>query len=1258
MPLIRLELENFKSYLGRQTIGPFTRFTSVIGPNGAGKSNLMDAISFVLGVKARDLRGSQLKDLISKAAPGKRASVTAIFKEDAEAEDEPELRFCRSISPKGTSDYRLNGKAVKWEAYDRALQDINLLVKARNFLVFQGDVESVSTKTPRQLTDLFEQISTSDELRGAYDEAKKAKERAVEKHQFAQAKKRGFTAEKKQYKEQKDEAEAYKRMLAEHEDIKRQHVLWQLFHTEKEIKNTDAELTAASGELDKKGGRKKTIESQLAAKRKTIASKKNETALVDKRIKKQEVAINKMKTPYIKLRENIKNTKRHIAEAEDNLTKARNLHRNREEEVQELQQELATVEKSLARWEESVAAEGASDAVQLEDAQMAAYTDLKERVASDTAALQDELGGLKDHRRAASDKAAMVRDNVTELKTRKAQLERERAQLEHRCEKHEENHTKYRVSLRESQAKLERLQGEAQAAEAEQAETHAKLEGVVQALREAKADKHESARVRKFNEAVETMKRHFSGVHGKLIDLCSPVSQRYHVAITVIMGKNMDAVVVDTEKTAQECMKYLRDQRAGYGTFLPLDSIRVKDKDDRLRSLGGGTRLVRDVLEYEEGIERAIMYACGNAIVCENEAEARQLCYGGSTGLNVRKAVTVDGTIIKASGPIEGGLSGVQDKAQRWGEKQLDSLKRDRDSLQKRLTELRRKLRDKRDMEACKAHIKGAESRLKYAKADLDADRAKLKVTEEEVATVLKRIAALQPDLDEAEAEAAANEPEIARLNKAINEVTDKVFAAFCADIGVSDIREYEQTQLKRAEERAMRRAEYGKQIKHLRSQLSYEKGRDTQREVDNREELLSEQKDKLKDLKAEEARKTKEISEAQDALEGDLRQKGRKLASLVGDLEIEVKELKKHLSAHIKAMATLHKQVTVKEAHLDKLYASRHGYFKTCKIEEIGLPFVRGSLEDVADLDAAAAAASGGVSSPSSSQQTGAGSTGIMSSVDADRLDTEVARRIHDKESRIELDYSELNEDLIAIDNVEDLADVDLQFKNKLQDIALRLESLAPNMKAVERLDSAVERLKESADEFDSTLREARRAAADFERIKQERVERFMAAFAHVRGQIDRIYKDLTKSAVQPLGGTAYLSVENAEEPYMGGVKYNAMPPMKRFRDMDQLSGGEKTVAALALLFAIHSYQPAPFFVLDEVDAALDNINLTKVARYIEDRTGPDFQCIVISLKDSFYERANSLVGIYRDQELDTSKTLTVDLSQYAEEEEEMLGQ
>jgi energy-coupling factor transporter ATP-binding protein EcfA2 len=95
----------------------------------------------------------------------------------------------------------------------------------------------------------------------------------------------------------------------------------------------------------------------------------------------------------------------------------------------------------------------------------------------------------------------------------------------------------------------------------------------------------------------------------------------------------------------------------------------------------------------------------------------------------------------------------------------------------------------------------------------------------------------------------------------------------------------------------------------------------------------------------------------------------------------------------------------------------------------------------------------------------------------------------------------------------------------------------------------------------------------------------------------------------------------------------------------MEHLSGGEKTMAALALLFSVHSYQPSPFFVLDEVDAALDNANVAKLVGYIRRNAGPGMQFIVISLKPGFFEGSETLVGVMRDQSINSSKTLTLDV-------------
>lgn len=189
---------------------------------------------------------------------------------------------------------------------------------------------------------------------------------------------------------------------------------------------------------------------------------------------------------------------------------------------------------------------------------------------------------------------------------------------------------------------------------------------------------------------------------------------------------------------------------------------------------------------------------------------------------------------------------------------------------------------------------------------------------------------------------------------------------------------------------------------------------------------------------------------------------------------------------------------------------------------------------------------------------------------------------------------------------------------------------------------------MKESKTDHEQAKETATKSAQAFLKVKTKRTKCFLEAYNHIEDSLKTIYTDMTKSSKHPLGGNAYLSLDDTEEPYKGGLKFNAMPPMKRFRDMDQLSGGEKTVAALSLLFAIHSFHPAPFFVMDEVDAALDNINLRKVCNYISQRSKTDFQCIVISLKDMFYEHSQSLVGICRDVASNSSNTLTLDLTKF----------
>ena len=172
----RLEVENFKSFGGRQVIA-FREFSCVIGPNGCGKSNLIDAICFAMGLHAKQLRGEQMKDLVwhtlgkdgEITSAAKSATVKVVYVVDDGEMDgvdgDQEVVFSRTISSTGATQYKIDGKEYSWDAYSKVLEEINIVTKARNFLVFQGDVEGLASKTSRDLLAHFEAFCGSGDLK-------------------------------------------------------------------------------------------------------------------------------------------------------------------------------------------------------------------------------------------------------------------------------------------------------------------------------------------------------------------------------------------------------------------------------------------------------------------------------------------------------------------------------------------------------------------------------------------------------------------------------------------------------------------------------------------------------------------------------------------------------------------------------------------------------------------------------------------------------------------------------------------------------------------------------------------------------------------------------------------------------------------------------------------------------------------------------------------------------------------------------------
>uniref|UniRef100_A0A8C2WTY1 Structural maintenance of chromosomes protein n=1 Tax=Cyclopterus lumpus TaxID=8103 RepID=A0A8C2WTY1_CYCLU len=1184
-----IEIENFKSYKGRQIIGPFHKFTAIIGPNGSGKSNLMDAISFVLAEKTSNLRVKTLKDLIHGAPVGKpaanRAFVSMVYQED-NGEDRS---FTRAIIG-SSSEYRINSKVVGLPEYSEELEKLGILIKARNFLVFQGAVESIAMKNPKERTALFEEISRSGDLAQEYDRRKKEMVKAEEDTQFNYHRKKNIAAERKEAKQEKEEAERYQRLKDEVARASVQLQLFKLYHNETEIEKLNKELSQRNKEIDKDRKKMDHVEEELKDKKKELGRLMREQQTIEKEIKEKDSELNQKRPQYIKAKENTSHKIKKLEAARKSLQNAQKMYKKRKGDMDELDKEMKAVELAKQDFEERMEEEAQSQGQDLTLEENQQYHRLKEEASKRAATLAQELEKFNRDQKADQDRLDLEERKKVETEAKIKQKIREIEENQKRIEKLED----YITTSRYGQKRMEEeLTEEVESAKRRIDEINTELNQVMEQLGDARIDRQENSRQQRKAEIMESIKRLYPGsVYGRLIDLCQPTQKKYQIAVTKVLGKNMDAIIVDSEKTGRDCIQYIKEQRGEPETFLPLDYLEVKPTDEKLRELRGA-KLVIDVIRYEPPhIKKALQYACGNALVCENVEDARRIAFGGPYR---HKTVALDGTLFQKSGVISGGASDLKAKARRWDEKAVDNPS----------VISGRKEAELRQVQS-QAH--GLQMRLKYSQSDLEQTKTRhLSLNMQEKSKLESELANFGPRINDIKRIIQSREKEINDLRDRMNLVEDEVFIEFCKEIGVRNIREFEEEKVKRQNEIAKKRLEFETQKTRLGIQVDYEKNqlKEDQEKVMMWEQTVKKDEAEIERLKKEEHRHMKIIDETMAQLQ-DLKNQHLTKKSEVNDKNHDMEEIRKKLGGANKSVAAnLQKEVTAIETKLEQKRSDRHNLLQACKMQDIRLPLRSGTMDDI-------------------SQGERTSSTVLA------------------KEALIEIDYGNLSEDLKVGRTQEEIkAETNTlqQRLNEQQSILQRIS--APNMKAMEKLESVRDKFQETSDAHII----AKKAKQAFEQIKKERFDRFNNCFESVATNIDEIYKALSRNS----SAQAFLGPENPEEPYLDGINYNCVAPGKRFRPMDNLSGGEKTVAALALLFAIHSYKPAPFFVLDEIDAALDNTNIGKVANYIKDQSVLNFQAIVISLKEEFYTKADSLIGVYPEQgDCVISKVLTFDLSQY----------
>jgi len=620
-------VDNFKSYRGRVQVGPFRKFTCVIGPNGAGKSNLMDAISFVLGVQARQLRSERLQELIYRTEgedPKKNqrtASVELIFKEDGE-EGENTLAFKRVITKKGQAIFQVNGEAHSQADYDKRLRGINILSKVRNFLVFQGDVEATAQRQGKELTAFFEQISGSEAYRADYERlaAEKAKKEDTARYLFM--KKRNAINEKKRVTQQKDEADNYHEIEGERCRLQEEFCLFRLHGIAQQLEDSGSACAEAAADQERQRllveeGRQSLEVAERECAQAHLATGQAEQALALARGK-----LEKLMPQHVAAKSKLAFLHRQARELSEIAEKDGQKKANFEEQLQALRKEqsrLELEERSVAeRMEqgelsftpeqrkefERIMREteritvASGDAVRQIEHQLRAVVAERAQATGDlreTLARRDALlikrGEIAEAERGA--RAAM--DSFTELvQQRGVELESKRASVDNCAEEKE------KLQQERQQLWQERQRQQDNAATETQIQSERKAARICSHLADA-----------------------VPGVHGRVVDLCSPSQKRLHVAVNVALGKYLDAVVVDTSETARACVRFLKNRHLSPMTFLPLADLRVATMHPRLQELANSKNALRlglNCISFDERFARAFEFILGDVVVADTMA--------------------------------------------------------------------------------------------------------------------------------------------------------------------------------------------------------------------------------------------------------------------------------------------------------------------------------------------------------------------------------------------------------------------------------------------------------------------------------------------------------------------------------------------------------------------------------------------------------------------------------------------------------------
>lgn len=1041
----------------------------------------MDAISFVLGVQSSVLRSKELRDLIYRSgsdengaeeaddADGNEGCYVMAVIEDSD-EGNRERFFKRSILKSGSSEYRIDGRVVSFDQYKKVLAGMRLFVKSRNFLVFQGDVEAVASQTGLKLTKMFEEISGSEEFKQEYDQLKEEMEKAAENSAFTFNKKRGIQSEYKQCKEQKEEAERYESMEKEKASLLVKTTLLQMYKLQEERESLVQKMKEKRKELDEHKENKKVLEDEISNKKKEDGKEHKKYLQKEKQLKAKEEDLSKARRVVIDQEEQVSYSSKRLKELQDAKVKQEAKIAKLEADIVELQKESKQVENAKGKYEKELRK-------QLQNSEMspevkAEYDELKQVLYNETKDERAQLDELKlDEKKLEIEVAAKKRE-IEQINQRISFLEnKEKIELLERKDELEAFIKKTMGLLQESGSQLKECETNLKKARQSEKEVEERLKNVYENLNNYKHEMKTSERKKRFLEAEESMKRLFGSenVFGRLVDLVRPRLKKHDLAIQTLMGKHLDSILVRDDKVAMECIEFLKQHRIPPMTFIPVNSIVVKPIQEKYRSLPG-CKMAFDLLDFDEMYQSAVMYACGNAIVCDSLNVARDICYNKQQKV---KAVTLDGTVIHKSGIIsinpfangQGEVSAIS----KWDSSDLEKHIKLKDRFENELQELSKEMNQlERQKKNLSEFVTSEDLKRKRAEDELAIVSSKITSIDDELNNSLRVV--LEKELKALdELEGSKSFVVAAELHELIESKRALVYKDF--------MRKHKMKQLPNDDEAGVvnesnkRLLEFQNQIDLLHSQLQLLQG-----QLENHHEKIQKINDQLSTIDVDTCEKEletaksdlKSILEEVEELKKELKNPKREAVLA------EIKELKRAVHGCSKAMEECEKEIAIMEARTDRIKEDLTSSLKNCEMEEISVKH----------------------------QQTEDGDVVIDFSLISGLLE-------EDEESLVEL----IN-----------------KYETKLRQLINQMEAMAPNLKAIDKLTDVQTRLENTLKECDESRKDVKALRDRFLVVKTKRYELFMAAFNHISGKIDHIYKELTRSRSYPTGGTAYLTLESSE--------------------------------------------------------------------------------------------------------------------------------